>query len=342
MKVHRLIDSRTAEMDAYVLSHPEGTIFHLNAWKRAVEREFGFESRYLIAESKERIEGVLPLFRISNWMQGSALISTPFADYGGMCASSGETAAALRNAACQMAVEEGVGYLELRGSRNEFGEGFLTKSLYVTFALELDSDPEKVLRGFPKDTRYMIRKGQKNGLRAVTDNSQIDSLYRIYSQSVRNLGTPVFSKRFFNTLMEEFREAAEITVVWHGERELAAVLSFRFRDAILPHYGGSLLEGRNFAANNFMYWDVLRRACERGVRTFDFGRSKRNTGSYFFKTQWNMNERPLPYQYYLVKRKTMPDFSPINPRFKLATNVWKRIPLQLATALGPSLVRLFP
>jgi FemAB-related protein (PEP-CTERM system-associated) len=342
MKVLPFIDTRTAELDAYVLSHPEGTVFHLTAWKRAIEREFGFESRYLIAERSGSIEGVLPLFRISNWMQGTALISTPFADYGGICATGADAAAALRNAACRMAVDEGVGYLELRESRNEFEDGFLTKSLYVSFAQELDRDPEKVLRGFPKDTRYMIRKGQKNGLRAVTDNSQIDALYQIYSQSVRNLGTPVFSKRFFNTLMAEFGEAAEITVVWHEERALAAVLSFRFRDAVLPHYGGSLLEGRNFAANNFMYWDVLRRGCEKGLRTFDFGRSKRNTGSYFFKTQWNMSERPLPYQYYLVKRKTMPDFSPINPRFKLATNVWKRVPLQLTTALGPSLVRLFP
>lgn len=342
MKVHPMIESRTAELDAYVLSHPEGTVFHSTAWKRVIEREFGFESRYLVAESDGCIEGILPLFRVSNWMQGSSLISTPFADYGGICASNGDAAAALRDAACRMAADEGVGYLELRESRHEFGDGFLTKNLYVTFAQELDRDPEKMLRGFPKDTRYMIRKGQKQGLRAVTDNGQIDLLYQIYSQSVRNLGTPVFSKRFFNTLMAEFRETAEITVVWHEEKPLAAVLSFRFRDAILPHYGGSLPEGRNFAANNFMYWDVLRRACESGLRTFDFGRSKRHTGSYFFKTQWNMNERLLPYQYYLVKRKTMPDFSPVNPRFKLATNVWKRIPLPLTNALGPSLVRLFP
>jgi FemAB-related protein (PEP-CTERM system-associated) len=342
MNIRSSSNELNAGWDAFVREHAEGTLFHLTAWKRAIEREFGFEARYLLAEENGRIRGVLPLFLLSNWIQGTTLISTPFAVYGGVCASDDETAAALRQAACRMAQDEGVNYLELREAHRACGDGFLTKGLYVTFEQELNGDPEKLIRGLPKDTRYMIRKAQKNGLRAVTDNSQLDSFHEIYAQSVRNLGTPVFSKRFFRTLLEEFGEAAEITVVWHESTALAGVLSFRYRDAILPYYGGSLPEGRRFAANNFMYWEVLRRACEAGLHTFDFGRSKLGSGSYLFKTQWNMTERALPYQYYLVRRKSMPNYSPVNPRFKLAADVWKHIPLPFTKALGPALVRLFP
>jgi FemAB-related protein (PEP-CTERM system-associated) len=335
-------ESKSEAWDTFVRTQSEGTLFHLTAWKRAIERAFGFVSRYLLAEDQGQIRGVLPLFLSSNWVQGRTLISTPFAVYGGICSDDPKARLALREAARQMAVKEGVNYLELREAYHAFGDGFLTKELYVTFEQELPADPEKLLKGFPKDTRYMIRKGQKGGLRSVNDKTYLDTFYDIYAASVRNLGTPVFSKMFFRILLEEFGDAAEVLTIWNGEDALAAVLSFRFRDTILPYYGGSLLEGRKFAANNFMYWEVFRSACERGLKTFDFGRSKLGTGSYFFKTQWNMRERPLPYQFFLVRRKDLPNFSPVNPKFKLATDIWKRIPLPLTKMLGPALVRLFP
>jgi FemAB-related protein (PEP-CTERM system-associated) len=342
MRVHPYQDEHRAAWDAFVLGHSEGTLFHLTAWKRAIETAFGFKARYLWAEENGQICGVLPLFRSANWVQGGTLISTPFAVYGGICSSGQAAHLALREAACCLAVREGVDYLELREAHRPFGDGFLTKELYVTFEQQLNQDPTDLLRGFPKDTRYMIRKAQKSGLRAVMDNKQLDMFYEIYAHSVRNLGTPVFSKGFFRALAHEFSDAVEITVVWHESKAIAGVLSFRFRDAILPLYGGSLMEGRQFAANNFMYWEVLRRACERGLHSFDFGRSKLGTGSYFFKTQWNMHERPLPYQFYLVRRKNMPNFSPANPRFKLAIELWKRLPFRLTKTLGPTLVRMFP
>ena len=330
------------EWDEYVERHPSSSPFHLIAWKRAVEKIFAFESRYLVAESHGGIRGVLPLFLVSNPITGRALISTPFAVYGGICASDEQADSELRRAACEMARAERVQYLELRERQHGSDSSFCVKHLYVTFDQELPPEPEQLLQGFPRDTRYMIRKGKKNGLYSVIDNRQLDDLYEIYAESVRQLGTPVFSKLWFRTLMKEFGERCEITVVRHQHRALAAVLSFRFRDSILPYYGGSLGEGRHLAANNFMYWEVMKRALESGVRRFDFGRSKLSTGSYMFKTQWNMRERALPYEFYLVRRTTLPNFSPLNSRFKPAIELWKHMPLPLTKVLGPALVRLFP
>jgi FemAB-related protein (PEP-CTERM system-associated) len=335
-------DGLRRDWDEFVQGAAEATIFHSIAWKRAVERTFGYESRYLLAEQDGQLCGVLPLFLVSNWVQGRALISTPFAVYGGVAARHETAREQLLQAACRMARDDSDEYLELRASREIAPNGFLIKQLYVNFQCALESDSEVMFRRLPKDTRYMVRKGRKNGLRLVTDPSQLDPFYEIYAESVRRLGTPVFSKRYFSILLEEFGDAAEISVVWQGQRAVASVLSFRFRDCLLPYYGGALTEGRGLGANNFMYWELIRSACERGLRHYDFGRSKIGTGAHFFKTQWGMTERPLPYQYYLVGRKTLPNFSPVNPRFKLATALWKHLPLAVTKAIGPAFVRLFP
>jgi FemAB-related protein (PEP-CTERM system-associated) len=328
--------------DDYVYRHPAGSIFHLTAWKRVVEKTFKFEPRYLFIEQGGRIRGVLPLFMVSNLLLGRSLISTPIAVYGGVCADDEQTGILLRKAATEMAQRERVQYLELREQRPIPEPGFLTKKLYVTFDLELPPQVDRLLAGFPRDTRYMIRKGQKSGLESVVDSRQLDTFYDIYSRSFSNLGTPVFPKRLFKIVLEEFGDQCEVTTIWHGKKALASVLSFRFKDWILPYFGGSLVESRPLAANNFMYYEVMRRAVEAGVRYFDFGRSKLGSGSYSFKTQWNMRERPLPYQFFLVRRKSMPNHSPANPKFSLAISVWKKLPLPVTKILGPAMVRAFP
>ena len=328
--------------DDYVRKHPAATLFHLTAWKRVVEKTFGFKAQYLFAEEDGVVRGVLPLFLVSNLVQGRSLISTPFAVYGGPCADNEEVENMLRQAACGIAEKEGVQYLELREQRASSEAHFHTKELYVAFDLELPDNSDHLLKGFPRDTRYMIRKGQKHGLQAIKDNGQLDQFYEIYSHSFHHLGTPVFSKQLFRNALAEFGQDCELTTVWQGAKALASVFSFRFRDWILPYFGGSLLEGRQVAANNFMYWEVMKQGIETGIRYFDFGRSKLGSGAYDFKTQWNMRERPLPYQFFLVRRKSMPNFSPANPKFKAAIAVWRAMPFALTKMIGPTVVKLFP
>ncbi len=328
--------------DEFVLAHPQGTLFHTTAWLRSIKRAFGYAPHYLAAEQDGQIVGVLPLFLTSNPLTGKTLISTPFAVYGGVCTTSEEARVALLEAATSLAEKKNVEYLELRTPEPSSDAGFQTKDLYVTFDCPIDPDPDRLMKGLPKDTRYMIRKSQKSGLRTTKGNQQINEFYEIYAQSVRNLGTPVFSRRFFNILLQEFNDAAEIMMVWKDQQAVAGVMSFRFRDWILPYYGGSTMAARQCSANNFMYWELLDDARQRGIKFFDFGRSKLGTGAYAFKSQWGMRERPLPYQFHLVKRRDMPNFSPANPKFQRAIELWKRMPFPLTKLIGPSLVKLFP
>jgi len=328
--------------DEYVYRHRAGSMFHLTAWKRVVEKVFKYEPRYLFSEEGGNIRGVLPLFLVSTLLFGRSLISTPMAVYGGICADNEQISSQLRRSACEMAEKERVQYLELRQSWPTSNTEFQTKELYVTFDLELPQSSEELLKGFPRDTRYMIRKAQKNDLRAVVDNHELNTFYEIYCRSFAHLGTPVFPKRLFSAIFEEFRDQSELTTVWRGTKALASVLSFRFRDWILPYFGGALVEGREFGVNNFMYYEVMKRSIDNGIRYYDFGRSKLGSGSYAFKTQWNMRERRLPYQFFLVRRKTMPNFSPANPKFGLAISLWKTLPLPITKLLGPAMVKAFP
>jgi FemAB-related protein (PEP-CTERM system-associated) len=332
-----------AAWDDYVLGHPQSTVFHLTSWKRVIERIFGYKAHYLFVEENGMIRGVLPLFLVTSPIQGRSLMSLPFAVYGGVCADDEHTARLLRAAACRLAEDRNVDYLELREQHQSISDdGFVTKDLYYSFDLQFPNSIDKLLTSFPRDTRYMIRKAEKNGLRSELGTQHLDIFYDIFAHSYHNLGTPVFPKRLFEVVLEEFGERCELMTIWRETKAVAAVLSFRFRDWIVPYYGGSYLESRQFAANNFMYWQVMKRGMETGARFFDFGRSKLNTGAYAFKTQWNMRQRPLPYQFFLVRRKTMPNFSPENPKFEASIALWRAMPVGLTKMLGPKVIRWFP
>jgi FemAB-related protein (PEP-CTERM system-associated) len=184
----------------------------------------------------------------------------------------------------------------------------------------------------------MVRKGMQNGLRSELD-SNVERLYRVYAESVHNLGTPVFPKRYFELLWSTFSQQSDIVTITSEGKPVASVMNFYFRDEVLPYYGGGTEHARKLAANDFMYWEVMRYACERGLRVFDFGRSKIGTGAYDFKRYWGFEPKPLVYQFCLAQGYDIPDLNPLSPKFRLFVALWKKLPLALATRLGPPIVR---
>jgi FemAB-related protein (PEP-CTERM system-associated) len=161
----------------------------------------------------------------------------------------------------------------------------------------------------------------------------------MYSESLRNLGTPVFSRRYLETLRDVFGRACDIVTILKGDSAVASVLNFYFRDEVLPYYGGGTQQARAVAGNDFMYWQVMERAREKGCRIFDYGRSKKGTGAYDFKTYWGFEPEPLYYEYYLVKRREMPNLSPTNPKFSKAIELWRKMPLKLTQLVGPPVAK---
>lgn len=342
VSIRSYCDSDRERWDAFVRREPSASFFHLSGWMRAMERTFGYCCCALYAERDGEITGVLPLFSIKNWLLGSCLISTPFAVYGGIATGEPASYEALLGQARNMAHEQRVQYLELRNHGGELEPGFHANSRYVTFTCELSSDPATNLKRLPRDTRYMIRKAQKLGLAIQHGTDRLSQFYDLMSISLRRLGTPMFPRALFKNLIEEFPREVDLLMVYAGDKAVSGVFTFIFRDAVLPYYAGADPEAPRLAANNLMYWELMRWAAESGYRHFDFGRSKTGTGAYAFKTQWNMNISPLRYQILLVNKQSLPDFSPANPRFERATRAWSRLPLWLTRRAGPHVVRWFP
>ena len=335
--------SGAAAWDQWLASCPGATPFHTTAWMRALERAFGYTSRSIYSERNGKITGVLPLFLISNWVLGRCLMSSPFADYGGICAADRESTEALLECAKQIAQYEKVDYLELRHRSYELQPGFIPKSLYVAFTCELCDDSEAEFKKLPRDTRYMIRKGEKAGLEVQAGfPGQLDQFYSLLATSWRRLGTPIVPKRWLQILVDEFQDSADLKLVCRRGRAIAGVLSLSCGDTLFPHYAGACEEANRVAANNFMYWQLIKDSIAKGMRRFDFGRSKRNTGAFQFKSSWNMRVDTLDYQTLLVQRNKVPDISPVSPKFRIATQLWSRIPLQATMVLGPKIVRWFP
>jgi FemAB-related protein (PEP-CTERM system-associated) len=324
--------------DAFVLARPGGTFFHLAGWKRVIERAFGHRTHYLVCERDGAITGVLPLTRIRSLVFGSSLISNAFAVEGGPLAADGHSLRLLEGEAVRLMEQLGAPVLELRGFSPTRADWPSRSELYVSFRRAIDPAVERNLKLIPRKQRAMVRKGQANGLQSQLDDD-VDRFYRIYSESVRNLGTPVFAKSYFRILREAFAHCSDIVTVTSGARAVASVLNFYFRDAVLPYYGGGVYGARALAANDFMYWEVMRRACERGYRLFDFGRSKVGTGSYAFKHNWGFEAVPLIYQFRLAPGRRMPDLNPLNPKLRFFVEVWKRLPLPVASRLGPAIVK---
>ncbi|HLI18382.1 MAG TPA: FemAB family XrtA/PEP-CTERM system-associated protein [Rhodanobacteraceae bacterium] len=334
--VRRFEEGDAKRWDAFVAATPQATFFHLAAWRSIIE---GLHHRchYLYAERQGVVTGILPLAEIHSWLFGHALISTPFCVYGGVVAADPESEACLVQAAAALADELRVDYLELR-NREPRQTDWPIKHLYVTFRKSLPSEGIDDLKAIPMKRRNKIRKGINASLETRHDGS-VAEFYRVYTESVRNLGTPVLPRRWFERLRRAFGTDCEITMITLQGRPLATVMSFYFRDEVHTYYAGSVRSGRTVAANDFMYWAVMQRALERGVRLFDFGRSKQDTGSYDFKEQWGFQPEPLPYAYHLVRAKEVPNVSPTNRKYHLFIEGWKRLPLPVSRALGPFLAR---
>lgn len=329
-----------ARWDAFVQQCPEATFFHLSGWQTVIEKCYGHPTWFFYVEENGVITGVLPLARMKSRMFGHYLASTPFCVYGGVAAITDTARALLDKAAEELAASLGVGHLEYRqyAPAHPGDAKWQTKDLYYTFRKAISGDDEENMNAIPRKQRAMVRKGIKLNLEGEVDDN-VDRFFTCYATSVHRLGTPVFSKKYFALLKEVFKDDCEVRVIVQDGQLVAGVLSFFFRDEVLPYYGGGMDLAREVAGNDFMYWNLMQASAAKGYRVFDFGRSKKGTGAFDFKKNWGFTAQPLPYEYQLFASDALPDVNPLNPKFQLFIKVWKKLPLPLANMLGPHIVK---
>ncbi|MEA3060491.1 MAG: hypothetical protein QOJ94_272 [Sphingomonadales bacterium] len=338
MTAHRPIPTLTARVagkadreaiDSFVRGCPDGTPFHLTGWLEAGERGCGHEGVHFVAERGGAIVGLLPLTALRSRLFGSALVSSGFGVGGGIL---GDGVGELAQAAWELARSRGFASVELRGGTVPPGWE-RREGLYFGFERDIPEGEEAILNAIPRKQRAEVRRALANGLEVKVDRD-LDSHYRVYAESVRNLGTPVFPRTLFEAALESL-DSDILTVRSAGGEPLASVLSLYHGDTVYPYWGGGTRAARSARANELLYFALMRHARARGCTRFDFGRSKAGTGAFAFKKNWGFEPRPLVYAVRGQGRET----NPLSPRYRLQVAAWKRLPLWLANRLGPPIAR---
>ncbi|MEZ8094203.1 FemAB family XrtA/PEP-CTERM system-associated protein [Photobacterium swingsii] len=338
LAIRKIAHSDFSAWDSYVDNHNDGSFFHLTGWQHVISKVFGHKHHYLLAEDNDQLVGVLPLFEQKSRLFGHALISTPFCVYGGVIADNDTIRKALEQAAYELGCSLNVDYIELRDKEEkECNSPWQSHCHHATFSCELASDPDAILSGVKRKQRAVIRQSHKNSLHADLSNDP-NLCYQVYAESVRNLGTPVFHQRLFHELKQTFGERCETLVIRDSENTpVSSVLSFYYKNQVLPYYGGGITEARHLKSNDFMYYQLMCEAQKKGATAFDFGRSKIDSGAYKYKRHWGMDEKPLHYRTALVKAKSLPNLSPNNPKYRFFIQAWQKLPLGISCQLGPIL-----
>jgi FemAB-related protein (PEP-CTERM system-associated) len=329
--------------DRFVRAHPRGTFFHLAGWRRAVTRVFGHEPLDQVALRGTEIVGVLPLMRCERPLFGLHLVSTPYAVYGGPLGENREVELALSARACELARELGAGRLELRCAE-ELGLELEPSALYATFVNELPARKEEVMARMPKRARAEVRKAsEKHALSLSEGRWYLPDLERLFLSSKQSLGSPGLPRAWFDALLEEFGPDVLVHAVHKDQRVIAATMSFVFRDTLSFYYIGTSAEAnREYSATNFLCTRLQELGVERGLKWFDFGRSRVDTGPYQFKQHQGFEPRPLPYRYLLVKSRSLPSFNPSNPRTERLRRIFAGLPPWFARSLSGRLMRYLP
>jgi len=330
-----------SRIEGFVRAHPEGTPFHLPQWSDAVAKACGQRAYTLLAERADGgLVAVLPLIAVSSPLFGKALVSNGFATGGGILAENEGAVASLADSAWALAMALGCPTCELRGG--PLPERWqIDDHTYLNFSRPLAASDEAELAAIPRKQRAEIRKALGNALEIhVGHAAETHAHYRVYAESVRNLGTPVFPRALFGEILQAFGAEADIlTIRTPGGAAVASVLSLYMNATAYPYWGGGVQAARGLRANDAMYFALMQHSRARGCKTFDFGRSKAGTGAASFKKNWGFEGIPLSYAKRAPDGQAPRDINPLSARYRLQVAAWKRLPLWVANRMGPVISR---
>jgi FemAB-related protein (PEP-CTERM system-associated) len=336
-------DQEAHDWDQYVLGRQNASGYHLSAWRRVIQEAFGHPTIYLMAKDEQgAIRGVLPLALLSSVIFGTFLVSLPFVNYGGLIADNDEAMTRLKEAAMRQAQLVKAAHIELR-QQESCGIGWPSSQRKVSMRAQLPSLFDELWSGFSSKLRSQVRRAQKEGMTARVGGAEcVEDFYRVFSRCMRDLGTPVYAKKFFDVLVKAFPKESRICVISLDGVPLAAGLLYGFRHTLEIPWAASDKRYNRLSPNMLLYSSALQYACQQGFQFFDFGRSTPDSGTYRFKEQWGAKPRQLYWYYWLAGGQRIPELNPDNPKFKAAISVWQHLPLPVTNLIGPHIVKYLP
>jgi serine/alanine adding enzyme len=327
------------DWDQFVADSGDDAGYHAWAWQRVFEKAFGHRAVYLIARRGDSVAGVLPLVEIRSRLFGNTLTSLPFLNYGGVVADHHDAAEALAAAARLEAQARHCRHVELRHVAAQFPH-LPSKQHKVSMRLALRPN---MFDALDRKVRNQIRKAEKSGLAVDRGGEElVGDFYKVFARNMRDLGTPVYSRRLFEEVLRTFPNRSLLHVVRLKGEPIAAGFTYRTSTMVQLPWASSIREFNSLCANVLLYWDAIQFAHGAGATTFDMGRSTPNEGTFKFKAQWGAEPVPLNWEYQLVTQTRMPNVSPANPKFQLAIALWQKLPLAVTNSVGPMIVRAIP
>jgi FemAB-related protein (PEP-CTERM system-associated) len=325
----------------YVAAHPEASAYHHPEWLRIIGAAFGHRTMSLTASEGGRITGLLPLVFFDSLLFGRFAVSLPFVNYGGILADNADAARGLREAAVEETRRARAAYLELRHTARLSPE-LAPRRHKVAMRLRLEADPGRQWLALDKKLRNQVRKAEKSGLTAHVGGAElVPDFYRVFARNMRDLGTPVYTRRWFDQVLAAIA-TARVVVIRHEQAAVAAAIVHTHRGTMEVPWASAIRDFNPLCANVLLYWRLLSLAIETGAHTFDFGRSTPGEGTFKFKEQWGAAPHPLVWEYWTAPGRPVPSLNPDNPKFSAAIAAWQRLPVALTTAIGPSIVRNIP
>jgi serine/alanine adding enzyme len=329
--------------DAYVAKHPAGTHCHLSAWKNIIEDAYGLQGNYLTAVEGDNIVGVLPLFFINSRLFGRQLVSMPFLNYGGILADGLLAAGQLHQQAERLLAGLQADNIEYRYTESgavEISTAFHSRvnTNKVRMLLDLPDNQEVLFQSFRAKLRSQIKRPIKEGMECILGAEELlQDFYTVFSRNMRDLGSPVHSRLFFQKVMEYLGPYARIGVVYFKNIPVASGLIVRFGTEVEIPWASSLKKYNRLSPNMLLYWTFLQTAADDGFKYFDFGRSTEGEGTFRFKEQWGAQPRQLYWQKISRQKDQAEKDSPEKKSFKrdLVALVWRRLPLKVANYFGP-------
>ncbi len=323
--------------DDFVYRSPGASHCHLSGWRRVIERAYGHRTYYIWAHENGETKGILPLVLIRSNLFGKTLVSMPFLDEGGICSGEEKAKVGMYQKSLELYEDLKADSIDMR-HRRPSGIVLPCHGSKVTFTLKLDANPDQMWKHFDAKLRNQIRKSLKSGMTATwTGKEGLSDFYRVFATNMRDLGSPVHSRIFFASILDEFPDSARFILVHKGSETIGGGLCLLFKDTVFMPWASSKKEYLSMCPNNLLYWEVIRSGCLRGYRVFDFGRSSRGSGPYKFKKQWGAIEEPLHWQLFSRHKNWTPTVSTPDSRYRWGVYAWKRLPLTIANSLGPIL-----
>jgi serine/alanine adding enzyme len=331
-----------AAWDAYVREAPGASNCHLWRWKQVIEQTYGHYTYYLMGTRGAEVQGVLPLARMKSRIFGHFLVSLPFVNYGGVLASTEDAWQALLEKATELARELDVQHVELRQGTT-LGGNWKETTAKVAMVVQLPKTADELWGSLSSRLRNKVRNAQKHGIIARWGGTElVGSFYSVFAVNMRDLGTPVYPRSWFENVYRAAHEDSKILTLWKNSQPVAATMVTTFRDGVELPWIASIPQERKSYSTVLLYWTALEWAVRNGYLRVDLGRCTPGGGVYQFKKQWNCTENLLHWYYWLAPGVPLPHLRPDNPRYRLAVRLWRHFPLTLTNWLGPRIVRSIP